>query len=171
MKVLPPLAGVPPPAPPPAPRGARPWTQRLAALLDSSIGLPGTSFRLGLDPLLGLIPGIGDALAALLGSALLAEALYRGVPPALLGRLAGNLLLNALLGAIPGLGDLFSAWFKSNTRNYALLNAFLQNHPLPPPSPPSRGLAFGLVGFVVLLAAGCGAIAWLLFRAAARLFS
>lgn len=156
--------------PPASPSGASPWTQRLAALLDSSIRLPGTSFRVGIDPLLGLFPGIGDAISALLGSTLIAEALCRGLPLTLLGRLAGNLLLNAILGAIPGLGDLFSAWFKSNNRNYALLNAYLISHPHPQPSPPSRGLLFAFLVFISLLVATCGFLGWLLFRAAAALF-
>ena len=156
--------------PPAIPLGASPWTRRLAVLLDTCITIPGTSIRIGLDPLLGLIPGLGDALSTLLGSALLLEALRCGLPRSLLLRLGGNLLLNALLGAIPGLGDLFSAWFKSNSRNYALLNSFLLGHPQPPPSPARPWLLAGALALLALLLACCFLIGWLCLLAWSALF-
>lgn len=93
----------------------------LAKILDTVIPIPGTRFRIGLDPLIGLIPGIGDALAGLLGSTILLMAARLGVPKIVLARMSLNLLLNGAIGAIPGIGDLFSAWFKSNVRNVDLL--------------------------------------------------
>lgn len=93
----------------------------LAWILDDLIPVPGTKYRVGLDPILGLIPGLGDTSTAAFGSVILIRAMQAGVPRVVLARMAANLLLNALIGAIPGLGDLFSAWFKSNRRNYHLL--------------------------------------------------
>ena len=93
----------------------------LAFVLDDLVPIPGTKLRVGLDPLLGLIPGVGDGSAAAISSMLLWQALRAGVPRIVIARMAANVLLNALGGAIPGLGDVFSAWFKSNRRNYELL--------------------------------------------------
>ncbi len=93
----------------------------IAHILDDLIPIPGTKFRIGLDPVIGLIPGIGEASSTTLASMILFRAVQAGVPRVVLVRMAMNLLLNALIGAIPGLGDVFSAWFKSNRRNHALL--------------------------------------------------
>ena len=93
----------------------------LARLLDSAIRIPGTNLYLGLDPLIGLIPGIGDALAGLIGAAILVMAVRLRVPKITLTRMCLNLLLNGVLGVVPGLGDAFSVWFQSNVRNAALL--------------------------------------------------
>ena len=101
-----------------------PAAKVLAYVLDECITIPGTNLKIGIDPLLGLIPGIGDAIAALLGTIILNDAARRGLPKWVLGRMAGNILLNALVGAIPILGDAFSAFYKSNARNYALLQKY-----------------------------------------------
>jgi hypothetical protein len=98
------------------------WIARaLARLLDTSIRVPGTSIRIGLDPLIGLIPGVGDAIAGLAGSLILLLASQFPLPKIVLVRMALNIVINNLLGAIPALGDLFSVWFKSNVRNVELL--------------------------------------------------
>lgn len=93
----------------------------LAKILDTMIPIPGTRFRIGLDPLIGLLPGIGDAIANLLGSVILIIAARLGVPRIVLAQMSLNVLLNGVIGAIPGVGDLFSAWFRSNVRNVDLL--------------------------------------------------
>lgn len=106
------------------PRGERdvPDLARLVAwLLDDLIRIPGTNFRIGLDPIVGLIPGIGDGSTTVAASVILLQGLRSGVPRVVLVRMALNVLVNSLGGAIPGLGDLFSAWFKSNRRNVELL--------------------------------------------------
>ena len=95
--------------------------RRFAELLDDGIPVPLTSFRIGLDPLLGLIPGIGDAAGALLGGWILIEAARIGASRATLLRIAGNIALDATIGAIPVVGDLFDFAWKSNLRNVALL--------------------------------------------------
>jgi Domain of unknown function (DUF4112) len=92
----------------------------LAHLLDDSIPLPG-GYRIGLDPIIGLIPGLGDAIGALVSAYIINEARSLGAPRSILMRMTGNVFTEALIGAIPFVGDLFDAAFKANTRNLALL--------------------------------------------------
>src|SRR5512138_1763127 len=105
------------PRPPPALASAR----LLARLLDDAVPIPGTSFRVGIDPLLGLLPGLGDALSALLGGWLLVLAARLGAPAAVIGRMALGVGLDLLLGLVPGAGDLLDFLWKSNRRNLRLL--------------------------------------------------
>lgn len=93
----------------------------LAKALDTTIRIPGTSWFIGLDPLLGLIPGIGDVLANLIGTIILGLATRLRLPRIVLARMSLNLLINGMVGAVPILGDLFSVWFRSHTRNAVLL--------------------------------------------------
>ena len=98
---------------------------RFANLMDTSIGVPFTRFRLGLEPLIGLIPGVGDAAGLLLSSWLLVEAQRAGAPLSLKARMLANIGIDALGGLLPVVGDLFDAWFKANTRNASLLRRWL----------------------------------------------
>lgn len=93
----------------------------LAWVLDDLIPIPGTKFRVGLDPIIGLVPGIGDSSTAVFSSMIIVNGLRAGLPRVVLVRMVLNVLVNTLVGAFPVLGDIFSAWFKSNNRNYALL--------------------------------------------------
>ena len=93
----------------------------LARILDTTIKIPGTPFYLGLDPLLGLIPGLGDILANLIGTVILILAARLEVPRIVMARMSLNLLINGTIGAIPIFGDLFSVWFRSHARNAVLL--------------------------------------------------
>jgi len=102
-------------------------SRQVSWLLDECIRVPGTNFRFGLDPILGLIPFGGETVATIMGASILNEAGKKGLPVRTLIRMGGNMLLNAALGAIPGIGDLFSVWFKSNSRNYRMLNGFLES--------------------------------------------
>jgi Domain of unknown function (DUF4112) len=106
---------------PPAPDQKDEFARLLAYILDDLIPIPGTKYRVGLDPIIGLIPGLGDTSTAAAASLILVQGLRAGVPRVVLVRMAINILINSILGALPGLGDLFSAWFKSNQRNYLLL--------------------------------------------------
>jgi hypothetical protein len=94
--------------------------RQLAWLLDNSIPLPG-GFRIGLDAIVGLVPGIGDALSALVSVYIVNEARQLGAPRSILLRMMGNIAVDTLVGAIPFAGDLFDAGFKANSRNLALL--------------------------------------------------
>jgi hypothetical protein len=89
--------------------------------MDEFLRIPGTKFRFGLDPIIGLFPGLGDTASAIVSALALVQAARRGVPKVLLARMSLNILINELVGIIPGIGDAFSFWFKSNTRNYRLL--------------------------------------------------
>lgn len=95
----------------------------LARLLDSAIPLPG-GFRIGLDGIIGLIPGIGDAITGLFSLLILQEAYKRRVPKMILVRMALNILIDTLLGAIPIIGDIFDFFWKANTKNIQLLNDY-----------------------------------------------
>ena len=89
--------------------------------MDELIGWPNSKFKFGLDPLIGLVPGIGDTASALVSAIVLIQGARRGLPKILLARMSLNILINELVGIIPGIGDAFSFWFKSNKRNYELL--------------------------------------------------
>ena len=93
----------------------------LALFMDELIRVPGTKFKIGLDPLIGLLPGFGDTGSALVSAFALIQAARLGVPKILLARMSLNILINEFIGIIPVVGDAFSFWFKSNVRNYDLL--------------------------------------------------
>ena len=97
----------------------------IALIMDEFMRLPGTKFRVGLDPIVGLIPGIGDTASAIVSAMTLLYAARCGLPKILLARMSFNVLINEFVGIIPGLGDAFSFWFKSNARNYELLQQHL----------------------------------------------
>jgi hypothetical protein len=102
-------------------QGLEPLFKWLAYIMDDVARLPGTKFRFGLDPLLGLIPGIGDTSSALVSAFAMIQAVRLGVPKVLLMRMALNILVNEVIGVIPVIGDAFSFWFKSNARNYEII--------------------------------------------------
>ncbi|WP_148414879.1 DUF4112 domain-containing protein [Haloferax sp. KTX1] len=91
--------------------------------LDEAFEVPGTNYRVGLDPILGLVPGIGDATASALSAYILVEAAMLGVPRATLARMLGNVVLDATVGSLPLVGDVFDAAWKANARNVRLLEA------------------------------------------------
>ncbi len=93
----------------------------LATLFDTAFILPGTNVRFGVELLLRLIPGIGDAFASVLSCYLLYEAHRLGVPRLLLARMVGNVLLEGVVGVVPLAGDAFDVFFRANRRNVALL--------------------------------------------------
>lgn len=93
--------------------------------MDAGIRIPGTNLRIGLDPILGLIPGAGDAVGAVLAGWILVEAARLGASRATLLRIAGNVALDAGLGAVPVIGDIFDFVWKANLRNVVLLERHL----------------------------------------------
>ena len=93
----------------------------IAFFMDNLIRVPGTNFRIGIDPILGLIPGVGDTSSAVVSALALVQAARQGMPKIVLARMAMNILLNELIGIVPVIGDAFSFWFKSNARNYELV--------------------------------------------------
>jgi hypothetical protein len=107
--------------PPEGKRKVEPLFRWLALIMDEFLRLPGTKFRFGLDPLLGLIPGLGDTASAVVSALALLQAARSGLPKIVLARMSLNILINEVVGIIPGIGDAFSFWFKSNARNYRIL--------------------------------------------------
>ena len=97
----------------------------LARLLDDSIPIPGTPWKIGFDPIVGLIPGIGDLIGAVLSGYIVLEAARAEVPPFTLARMLLNVGIDTLLGSVPAFGDVFDAAWKSNTKNVALLERHL----------------------------------------------
>lgn len=97
----------------------------IALLMDDLVRVPGTKFRVGIDPLIGLIPGIGDTGSAMVSAVALIQAARQGLPKIILARMAVNILLNELIGIIPFVGDAFSFWFKSNVRNHQLIKEYV----------------------------------------------
>jgi Domain of unknown function (DUF4112) len=98
----------------------------IARLLDSAIEIPGTRYRFGLDALIGLVPGIGDAAGAILSSFIIMQAARLGAPTATLVRMVGNVAVEMLVGLVPLLGDLFDVGWKANIRNVNLLEEHLR---------------------------------------------
>ena len=110
------------PAPAPFDADARlRWVSHIAHLMDSRFRLPGTRFRFGLDPLLGLLPIVGDLSTTVVSLALLLTMLRHGASGVLVVRMALNIFLDTVVGGIPILGSVFDVAYKSNERNVALL--------------------------------------------------
>lgn len=128
-------------------------SKMLAWVLDECIRIPGTNFRIGLDPIIGLIPGGGETVATIIGAFVLGDAGKKGIPIKSLFKMGGNMLLNAVVGAIPGAGDLFSVWFKSNSRNYKMFREYLESSD----GGEARGgwwplmIVFGILGMIIAI--------------------
>ena len=140
------------------------WFARLLAdLLDQRFTIPGTSIRIGLDPIISLIPGIGDLLANLTGSLILVIAAQLGVPKIILARMGINIAINTLLGAIPIFGDIASIWYRSNVKNVELLERYLGG---PTKRAATRDWLFviALIAGLVLLLGGVVVLAIWLFK-------
>lgn len=93
----------------------------LATAFDTALLIPGTNIRFGIEALLRLVPGIGDAAASALSFYLLYEASRLGVPRLLMARMLANVLIEGAVGAVPIAGDAFDVYFRANRRNIALL--------------------------------------------------
>ncbi len=119
-----------------------------ARVLDSAITLPG-GYRIGLDGLFGLLPGVGDTLGGLASSYIIVEAARLGASTTTLLRMVLNVLLDVLVGLIPLAGDLFDFVWKANERNLALLERQLAQTPAD--SPPENRLGGALIIVLLLL--------------------
>jgi hypothetical protein len=97
----------------------------LARLMDARFVIPGVGARVGLDGLIGLIPGIGDTAGMLVSAYIVYRGHRLGAPPSLVGRMAANVAIDYLVGSVPVLGDLFDVAFKANMRNVDLLDRWL----------------------------------------------
>jgi hypothetical protein len=93
----------------------------LARVLDTAIGIPGTKIRFGLDPIIGLVPGLGDVASAVLSGYIVLTGIRLGVSRSVVARMIANVAIDTLVGSVPVVGDLFDASWKSNQKNVALL--------------------------------------------------
>ena len=100
--------------------------RKLSRLMDTAFRIPGTPFRIGWDPIIGLLPGVGDVIDTAFSAYILFLAARFRLPRNLFGWMVFNIALEAVVGTVPLLGDLFDAYFKSNIRNLALLEQHLQ---------------------------------------------
>lgn len=131
-------------------------SRAVAKIMDDCIRIPGTDWRIGLDPIIGLIPGWGDSAGAAAGGVILWAGLREGLPTIALMRMGVNVVINTVFGAVPVLGDFFSAWFKSNRRNYEILQKHIGKKRRPKAIDYAVVIGFGVV--VVALLVG---IVWL----------
>jgi len=137
--------------------------QRLAELWDSAFRLPGTRVRVGLDPIVGLIPGIGDAAGALVSAYIVLEAARFDVPGPTLLRMLANVAIDALLGSVPVIGDIFDVGWQANIKNVALIERHLADpHDA---RRASRAWLLLVIAVLVLLSAAGITAGWLIVRA------
>lgn len=94
---------------------------KVARLMDTAIGIPGTRLRFGADSVLGLVPVVGDAAGALVGLAIVNEARRLGLPRHKIVKMVSNIGVDAACGSVPLLGDVFDLFFKSHRRNLAII--------------------------------------------------
>lgn len=118
----------------------------LAHLLDEAIRIPGTNVRVGLDAIIGLLPGGGDVATGLLSGVIMWQAARAGAPASVLARMLGNVLLDVTVGAIPLLGDLFDVAWRANTKNVRLLESWLAR-----PGVTRRGSLVVVASFLLML--------------------
>lgn len=141
-------------------------SRQLARVMDDAVTVPGTRIGLGLDALIGLVPGIGDAVGSALSTVIVRDAVRARVPMAVLARMGLNLVVDALLGLVPGLGDLLDVAHRANRKNVRLLLREVEREPLR--EPPTPGYIAGAVALMVLpLLAGVAVAVlgiWLLVR-------
>jgi uncharacterized protein DUF4112 len=123
----------------------------VSLVMDRLIRIPGLKKRLGLNPIVDLVPGFGDIAVALVSVSVIVYGIRRKVPKIVLGRMALNVLINELVGLIPIIGSAFAFWFQANTRNYQLIRGHVDT-----PGRSTKGdkifvsVVFALVIFVIL---------------------
>ena len=137
----------------------------LAWLLDNSIPIPGTGRRIGLDAVIGLVPGLGDVLSGGLGLIVVLRGVQRGLPSIVVARMLANVALDFVIGAIPVIGDAFDLWYKSNARNIGLLRRYAES-----PNASTIG-SWGFFGLALAIIGGVAfAIVWLIWSLLGALF-
>jgi hypothetical protein len=99
--------------------------RRISHLLDNAIPIPGTRYRIGLDPILGLIPGGGDLIGSIFAGYIVFKSAQMGVPQETLIQMAANIVFDTVAGTVPVAGDLFDVAWKANVKNIELLDAHL----------------------------------------------
>ncbi len=142
-----------------------PWAERLVMLLDDFLRIPGTDIKIGLDPILGLIPGVGDLVTGTSSIALLLLALKERTPTLAIGRMIANIGIDTFVGSIPIVGDAFDFVYRSNRQNLEIIRKY-KDDPKAEPTTADKalvGIGIGLVALSVILPLTVGAAigAWL----------
>ena len=141
-------------------------SRRLARVMDDAVTVPGTRFGIGLDAVIGLVPGIGDFVGSALSGVIVRDAIRARVPMRVLAWMGLNLLVDALLGIVPGVGDVADVVHRANRKNVRLLLRELEKQPLR--EPPSLAYVVGACALMVLPVLAGLAVAvlgvWLLVR-------
>ena len=100
------------------------WVNKITHLMDSKFRVPGTQFRFGIDPILGLVPGLGDATSLAVSGSLIYYMAKFGASKKLVYMMIGNVVLDATIGSIPILGNIFDFTYKANERNIRMLRRY-----------------------------------------------
>ena len=138
--------------------------RQISHILDNAIPIPGTSARIGLDPILGLLPGAGDTLTGLMSVYIVFEAARMGVPAATLGRMGVNILFDLLTGTVPVLGDLVDVTWKANSKNVALLEKHVSD-PIPSRAA-DKVFAIALIIILLIVVVGIASLSvWIVAQA------
>lgn len=141
----------------------------LSRVLDGAITIPGTGIRVGLDPIIGLVPVVGDWIGAALSGYIIVQGARLGASGATLMRMTGNLVVDLVVGSVPVLGDIFDLGFRANERNLALISAHVQ-------SPATRrrsdlGVVVGVIGGLLVVAVTVIALStWLVYSLLQAIF-
>ena len=154
------LVPVPPPPPPDQPEGELipreeadaqrhlEYVRALARLLDSAFEIPGTRFKVGLDPVIGLFPMVGDLISMVIGGYIVTTAARLGVPRAVLVRMLLNIGTDTVAGSVPLVGDVLDAAWRANSKNARLLEQALTD-----PKRARRSSTWVVVGMLAALIA------------------
>jgi hypothetical protein len=153
-----------------AEKKARVVPRLIALFMDDLFPVPGTTRRFGLNPVLDLIPAIGDASAAVVSAITLFVAARNRVPKVVITRMGLNILINALIGIIPGVGEVFAFWFRPSHRNYELLKKHMPSASgsARPSTRSDTVFVFAIIAVVLSIFAVCVVaglfVSWLLAR-------
>jgi hypothetical protein len=137
----------------------------IATVLDDAVRVPGTRIRFGLDALLGLLPGAGDAVTGAVAAYAIVLATRLGAPPVVVARMTMNVLIDVATGTIPVLGDIFDVGWKSNRKNVQLLEKYLAQ-----PQKVKRGSWLVVVAALLLIVAAIVGVFYLVTLALRALF-
>ncbi|MBX0289325.1 DUF4112 domain-containing protein [Hymenobacter sp. HSC-4F20] len=140
------------------------WVERISHLLDSQFRVPGTTWRFGLDPIMGLIPVVGGLPSLAVSGVLILTMLRHGASGNLVVRMVVNVLLDTIIGAIPVIGNVFDFAYKANDRNVRLLRRHYAEGKY---QGSGKGLAAGVVLILLMLT---GAVLWGAWVAGAALY-